>query len=243
MNWIELLSPLARSAVRQAMTTRDVSHGTNIYRQGEPGTTLFEILDGHVAVVRLSADGEETLIAIFGPGDCIGEQSLAHGEPRQTGARACGAVRLGALGRGCFEQLRKTHPEVSDRLLEFVARRLGQTVALLTEQRQFSLSERLLRRLLILAGTCGRPVGETVEIELRLSQGELAKWVGASRQRVNMAVQDLQRAGIICWPANRSPRIDVDAAVAALRPKTGSALTHVRPSRRIHETSAAAHQH
>jgi CRP-like cAMP-binding protein len=215
-NWIDALSPPARAALRAAMISRTVKDGAEIFHQGDDRRILFEILEGHVAIVRLSTEGEETLMAIFGPGACVGEQGMIARHPRITGARACGPVRLAALNRAAFDRLRRDHPEITERLLEFVADRLRRTVALMAEHYCFSLRERLLRRLLILAQDCGHVALDGVEIDVRLSQETLAQWVGASRQRVNAALRSLQREGLIAWRSDKSVWVDSQAIAAAL---------------------------
>jgi len=213
-NWIEALSPPTRTAVRAAMILRTVEDGAEIFHQGDDRRTLFEILEGHVAIVRLSAEGEEILVALFGPGSCVGEQGTIANRPRITAARACGPVRLASLDGQVFDRLRRDHPEITERMLEFVAGRLRSTVALMAEHHCFSLRQRLLRRLAILAHDCGHRVRGGVEIDVRLSQENLAQWVGASRQRVNGALRRLQREGLMSWRSGKSLWVN-SAAIAA----------------------------
>lgn len=204
------------------MSSRVFQADEDIYRQGDESANLFEILSGHVAVVRLSDDGVETLLAIFGPGDCFGEQSLVDGGPRETGARACGTVTLRMLSRTAFDELQRAFPDITGQLLTFVARRLRQTVGLVAEQSRRSLRDRLLRRLLMLAHRSGeRGVDDRMTgCDPPLRQADLAGWVGASRQRLNMALGDLQRSGLVDRSRDGRLFIDREAAARALARST-----------------------
>lgn len=215
VGWLEGLSPSARQALREAMPMRAFADGDVIYRQGEEGTTLFEIVSGHLLVVRLSADGVESVLGVLGPGECVGEQGLVAGGPRVTGARACGPVRVRVLTRAAYERLRRDHPGISDRLLGLVVQRLRQTVTLIAEQSQSPLRDRLLRRLLVLAQLSERPAGGDgmVDLRIHLRQSDLAGWVGASRQRLNMTLADLQRAGFVT--RRKGGRLGVNSPAAA----------------------------
>jgi CRP-like cAMP-binding protein len=62
---------------------------------------------------------------------------------------------------------------------------------------------RLARVLLDLAARNGRAVDDGILIESRLTQGELAGMVGASRETVNRALRGFERDELIRWEANR----------------------------------------
>ena len=68
--------------------------GDVLVRQGEPGTSVFLILDG---VIRVERDGEQ--LAEYGPGAMLGER--AHLGGRHPDVHAGGRDRLpGGVGRG-----------------------------------------------------------------------------------------------------------------------------------------------
>ena len=62
---------------------------------------------------------------------------------------------------------------------------------------------RLARVLLDLAARHGQVIEPGIRIENRLTQGELAAMVGASRETVNRALRGFEQRGLIRWEANR----------------------------------------
>jgi CRP-like cAMP-binding protein len=62
---------------------------------------------------------------------------------------------------------------------------------------------RLARVLLDLAARNGEAIEPGIRIESRLTQGELAGMVGASRETVNRALRGFEQRGLIRWEANR----------------------------------------
>jgi CRP/FNR family transcriptional regulator, cyclic AMP receptor protein len=212
--WIEGLPVHVRDAVRSAMRPVVYENGDVIFRQGDGYDELFEIISGQVNITHVNFDGTEQVVTVFGVGDCFGEQSLVDQLPRANSAHARGRTHVRALRKVAFNALRNTHPEVSEALLKLISWRFRLALAMLSEQWSSSLRQRLLRRIYALAESAGTQTDHGVELAVRVSQTELANWVGFSRQRVNMALMELQRAGLIRMTQGRITIVDA-AAVAA----------------------------
>ncbi len=69
---------------------------------------------------------------------------------------------------------------------------------------------RVAHRLVELAERYGEPVDGGIQINLLISQRELAGWVGSSREAVNKALQQFQRRGLIA--AERRHLVVLDLA-------------------------------
>ena len=67
----------------------------------------------------------------------------------------------------------------------------------LAADQSMTLEARLARLLVTLAGLYGLPRPEGVLLSVRISQFDLADWLGVSRQRINFAVQILKEEGLI----------------------------------------------
>ena len=68
------------------------------------------------AMSRILGDtpnGEETLLHLFGPGECLGELALLDGGPRSATAVALGCVAALMLDRETFLALLEQRPEVA----------------------------------------------------------------------------------------------------------------------------------
>ncbi len=62
-----------------------VREGVCLFREGQDGTGAFIIESGRVELTR-RVRGSQTLLAIAGPGELIGEMALIDGEPRSATA-------------------------------------------------------------------------------------------------------------------------------------------------------------
>ena len=63
---------------------RKVTHGDVIFRQGEPGASMYVILRGKVRVTRPADPGRDNLLTLLGPGDLFGELTLFDPAPRRN---------------------------------------------------------------------------------------------------------------------------------------------------------------
>ena len=99
-----------------------------IYRQGEPGTSLFVIQDG-VAVVQADPQERARPLAHLRRGDVVGEMSLVTGEPRSATVVAMVPTQVLELDQPAFARLVAEHPVLLVNLSRILSRRLARTSA------------------------------------------------------------------------------------------------------------------
>src|SRR5688572_15916017 len=83
-------TPLSSSpwaALAAAATPERLRAGAWLWRQGEPGDSLYVVLTGRLEVV--AEDGPQaTVIRVLGRGDAVGELALLTDSPRSASVRA-----------------------------------------------------------------------------------------------------------------------------------------------------------
>jgi LmbE family N-acetylglucosaminyl deacetylase len=109
-----------RDAARQ-LSERHVRDGEYLCRQGEPGTELYVVMDGNLEVIQ---EAECDLRGLCGPGAVLGEVAILADTPRSASLRARGDVKLLAMSGSSFREMLHSHPDLTDRILEIVSRRL-----------------------------------------------------------------------------------------------------------------------
>ncbi len=160
--------------------------GATILTATQPGEAAYIVMDGTLKVSVLQETGRELILAILGVGDVVGELSLADRGGRSADVVALEPTTLLWIDRGSFDQLRRDIPEVTENLIRLMARRLRVANSQLLAMATLDVHGRVARQLLLLADVYGEklPNGD-VRIPLRLTQGDLAGLVGATRVRVN----------------------------------------------------------
>ncbi len=205
------------SAARAGMTRR-YRAGQIIFHRGDPGDSLYAVLEGLVKVVFTAERGDEIVLNTLGPGETFGELALLDGSPRSASIVTARPTWVFALPRPQLLALMREHPALTDEFL----RMLGGLVRSLTERAADSvfldLAGRLAKLLLRLADAPdGGGVRDGAVVDGGLTQSDLAALIGASRPAVNRALQSLAARKFI----ETHGRVIVLRDVAALRRRAG----------------------
>jgi CRP-like cAMP-binding protein len=187
----------AVTALAKQLQPVDFPPGHLIFAEGEPGDLLYIIISGKVKIGRRCHDGRENLLSIMGPSDMFGELSIFDPGPRTSSATTITEVRAALMDRDALRAWIAVRPEIADRLLRVLARRLRRTNSNLTDLIFIDVPGRVAKKLLGLAQRFGTREGGAMRVTHDLTQEELAQLVGASRETVNKALSDFAQRGWI----------------------------------------------
>jgi CRP/FNR family transcriptional regulator/CRP/FNR family cyclic AMP-dependent transcriptional regulator len=183
-------------ALALSLGKRTFGKGTIIFHKGSPGRSLYIIESGRVRIFLLSSSGQEISVNVYGPGDVFGELALLDGLPRSAGAVVMEKTVVHTLYREDFLQLLDASPRMAMSIIRDLVSRLRYTTALMEQQAFLDVNGRVAAKLLELADRYGRE-GEGIEIDLQLTQAELASWVSARRESVNKVLGVFRDQGLI----------------------------------------------
>ncbi len=178
------LPPNALDRLAALATRRTYPKGAVIFAQGDSGDALFGVASGRVRISASGAGGQEVFLNIMEPGDTFGEIAVIDGLPRTAGATALDDASVIVIKRTDFLDLLEREPRLAVHLLKLFCERLRWTSELVEESAFLTGPARLAKRLLILASLHGRATGPGT-LELRITQQDLARFLGISRQIVN----------------------------------------------------------
>lgn len=179
------------------MQTESFPRGTTIFDEGEPGDTLYIIIEGKVKLARHAPDGRENLLSVMGPSDMFGELSIFDPGPRTSSAVCVTEVTCASMDSQMLRTWIDSHPEISQQLLRVLARRLRRTNASLADLIFTDVPGRVAKTLLQLANRFGTHEGGALRVNHDLTQEEIAQLVGASRETVNKALATFAHRGWI----------------------------------------------
>lgn len=197
LNWIAQLPLEVEQQVRAAMKPRFAKAGESIYRFGEEADATYQVLTGSIQTSNVTAEGKEILLHIMQPGECFGEIGLIEGSRRAHNAEAREDCQLAVLPKHEFNTLRRIHPEINEAILQMQCTRLRMVFMFIEDSALRTLRQRLARRLVLMATMMGARQGEQIFIKLSLSQEELGKMLGASRQSINKELSFLEKEAIV----------------------------------------------
>jgi CRP-like cAMP-binding protein len=203
----ELHAALARSALFEdlgAAALRELAAlarrrkypaGALICIEGESDGTLFIIATGRVRISAGSIGGDERHLNELGAGDLIGEIALLDGGTRSASAVAVDESEIYRIDRATFVTFLDRTPELARGLIKLLCRRVRWMTGLLEASAFLGLPARLARWLIMLAAQQG--VAHPRGIEIRVSQQDLAQFLGVSRQSVNEVLQSWRGEGLV----------------------------------------------
>jgi CRP/FNR family transcriptional regulator, cyclic AMP receptor protein len=159
---------------------------TNIITAGQPGSAAYLILAGTLKVHVEQADGSNVILGIHGVGELVGEMSLLDRRECCATVVTLEPSTLCWIDHGTFETCLQTMPVLSYNLSRHLSQRLRLAAAHIQAFATLDIYGRVARQLLAFAQEYGEVASSgAVLIPLRLTQGDLADIVGASRMRVN----------------------------------------------------------
>jgi len=198
------LSPYDSEHLAASLKRRSLKKGEALFRKGDEGTSLYIVKSGSVKIVLPSSMGDEVAPAILSEGDFFGEMALLDGMPRSADVVALEPSELLALNQKDFLAFLKSNEAAIQSIFSYLSMRLRKTDDLLEDAHFLNISTRLARRLVELSGKYGyqKDEGKPVQIDLRLTQKDLASIVGATRESINKELRILREKGLVNTEGN-----------------------------------------
>jgi CRP/FNR family transcriptional regulator len=197
-----LFGDLTRADVEELLPDvreRTFGRGQVVWVEGDPADVLYVVVEGQLKSHRFSPDGREVILVVQSVGDPVGEVGLFH--PRGTrwvNVTAMTPSRCLAVSRSALLAFLLRHPRALERMLESLSGYAVRAAYSLSGVAFDDIGSRVATVLLALGAEHGEPApGGGTRIRVRLSQGELAAHVAASRENVNRALAPLVASGAV----------------------------------------------
>lgn len=179
----ETLARLARAGAPSALEP-----GALLFARGDKGDALYVLLEGEVEVRTSNEAGRDVRIAALKPGALIGEMAVLDGGARSADIAAIRRCRLLRISRDSALAALESEPKALLKLIAELSRRLRAANSNLEDAQLLDLGGRLAQRLIDEAGD-----GAAVTV----TQTELARRIGASREKVNRKLHEWSDEGWI----------------------------------------------
>jgi len=179
-------------AIKQIAVEKKVNKGEAIFSEGDEGKGFFVVLEGRMKIYKVSAEGKEQILHIFGPGKPFGEVPVFAGQKFPANAQAISKGRLLFFPRAAFVQLITENPSLSLNMLAIMSSKLREFTIQIENLSLKEIPARLASYLIYLADQ--QQSDELVT--LTISKGQLASILGTipetlSRIFAKLSSQDL----------------------------------------------------
>ncbi len=176
------LEPAAFDQLCRYAKLTTLKRGATIFSKGDPGNSLFAVINGTVKISSSSAEGRSAILNLIGPGEVFGEVALLDGLSRTTDGIANSDCELFVIDRREFIPFVRSQPALAMKFIELLCARLRWTSEQVEQVILQDLPGRLASALIRLTEKHQQsPAGRSIAI----TQQELSEMVGMSRESIN----------------------------------------------------------
>jgi CRP/FNR family cyclic AMP-dependent transcriptional regulator len=162
--------------------------GGVLFEAGDIGDAAYVVISGEVELRTQAPDGREVRIASLAAGAVLGEMSVIDGAARSATAVGQRRTRLWRIPTAALVAALEADPRAALALLAELSRRLRAANAALESRRLLSLGGRLAQLL---------TAEHALHGPITLTQTEIARRLGHSREKVNRKLNQWVRGGWI----------------------------------------------
>ena len=186
-----------RERVLEKSSVRSYDKGQFLSLEGSPAKGLFAVLEGQVHLVAAVGTGDEALVHVGGPGFWFGEFGVLTGKQTVVTAIAHTPVRALLLPKSRFDLIVEEDPRSFRHFAELVFERYAVLVRAFADIQESTPDTRLRRRLAALVQLQREDRTEHGHVALDVTQADLSRMIGVSRQTLNRLLGQLQERGLI----------------------------------------------
>lgn len=188
----EGLPPDQIEALFRISSENNYGRGENIFSEGEEGSGFYVVGTGRIKVFKMSPEGREQILHIFGPGEVFGEVPVFAGKRFPASAETMEKSLILFFPRDALLSLIEKNPAIALNMLAVLSMRLRRFTSMIDDLSLKEVPGRLAKHFLYL-DEHGKGNGH---LELNITKGQLASLLGTipetlSRILARMADQEL----------------------------------------------------
>lgn len=164
--------------------------GATVFRQGDPGGSLYVIRAGRVRVLKES-NGRRRMVTTLGPGDFFGELAVVTGQARTATVEVLEDAELLRVPADKLEEMISSRGEVAIRLIRHLAERLDGANRFIDLLLENDLTARVI--LSIRASLDAAEASAAPDI----TEADLALRLGVEKNEIRGALRRLVRVGVL----------------------------------------------
>lgn len=191
LNETELIA-LAGHAVERRLRRNEI-----LFVAGDEAAGLFVIVEGALRAFREGVDGREQVIHVERAGATIAELPVFDDKPYPSTVAAEEDTTVLFLSKREVKTLCLAHPEIALAGMKLLAGRLRKCAELVEALSLREVDQRLARWLLSEARARGKRTDNGLELDLVLTNQQIAARIGSVREVVSRALARLQQNGLV----------------------------------------------
>ena len=191
-------------AIRKIALEKEFNKGEIIFSEGDEGNGFYVIAEGRVKVFKLSTEGKEQILHIFGPGQPFGEVPVFAGQKFPANAQAIEKTRVLFFLRVSIINLISANPSLALNMLAVMSKKLRQFAV---QIENLSLKEMPARLASYLLRHADEQNQDDVVI-LKISKGQLASTLGTIPETLSRMFAKLSGKNLISVEGRKITLLD-----------------------------------
>ena len=167
--------------------------GENIFSEGEKANGLYAVGTGRIKVFKLSPEGREQILHIFGPGEVFGEVPVFAGKRFPASADTMEKSRILFFPRDSLISLIEKNPTIALNMLGVLSLRLRRFTSMIDDLSLKEVPGRLAKHFLYLS----EQNNGAGEFELNITKGQLASLLGTIPETLSRILTKMSEQGFI----------------------------------------------
>ncbi len=183
--------------IRELMYPKRAEAGTYLFWEGEPTGKLYYIRSGKVKLRKSTEEGKDFILSILQAGDMLCEPEDGMRAVHSFSAEVIEDAELGVIQWSDLEILLYRHGDFAVRFMNWMALMHRVTESKFRDLLLFGKPGALASTLIRLANSYGVMGADGIKIGIKLTNAELADFIGTTRESVNRMLNGLRDEGTI----------------------------------------------
>jgi len=179
--------------IRRIAKDKFYNKGQTVFSEGDNGNGFYVVVSGKVKIYKVSLEGKEQILHIYGPGNPFGEVPVFSGEQFPANAQTLLKSHLLFFPRTAFIELIAKNPSLCLNMLAVLSMRLRQFTLQVENLSLKEVPGRLASYLLYLA----QEQDETTTVSLPISKGQLASLLGTIPETLSRILAKMNNSSLI----------------------------------------------
>ncbi|MHC1727522.1 MAG: Crp/Fnr family transcriptional regulator [Syntrophobacteraceae bacterium] len=195
----EQLEELAQICMNQSY-----EKGQALFSEGSRARGFYMVVAGKIKIYKLSLEGKEQILHIFGSGEIFGEVPVFAGGSYPANAEAIEPSRVFFFPRADFVALIQREPSIALNMLGILSTRLRQFTHLIEDLSLKEVPGRLAAYLMYL----GERSGNVEKVELDITKAQLASLLGTIPETLSRILSKMTQQEIISMDGRKISILD-----------------------------------
>lgn len=161
------------------------------------GPTLVVVIGGYFRLFRNAAFVRDVTLGLASRGDVLAPNAAFGDRSAETGAEALSDAHVLLLSPDAWNACAEADPALYLKMAASVGRRIGRLQKKLEELSRAGVEGRIAASLLELADDFGTPAGGGTKLDVPISQNDLARLAGTTRETCSSTVAEFARRGLV----------------------------------------------